>query len=136
MSVSREIKKQEAIKRLKALNIIDDAINQFEKDDIVMVSEPPFGGLYWLTDEEKEMVREFEEKHNALVYIVVRAFTNLGKMDSLLFVSDYEEDYESEMKDIEDGYVMSYTINHDMPYCADMGSIAVKPMFGGLLRRY
>ena len=136
MNVSREIKKQEAIKRLKALQIIDDAVEQFEKDDIVMVSEPPMGGLYWLNDEEKETVKDFEEKHNALVYIVVRAFTNLGKMDSLLFVSDYEEDYKADMQDIRDGYAMSYTINHDDPWCSDMGTIAVKPMFGGLVRRF
>ena len=136
MNISREIKKQEAIKRLKALNIIDDAIEQFERDDIVMVSEPPYGGLYWLNDEEKEMVKKFEEEYNALVYMVVRSFTNFGKMDSLLFVSDYDEEYEMEMEDITDGYVMTYTINHDMPMCSEMGSIVVKPMFGGLVRVY
>lgn len=136
MSIPREIKKQEAIKRLKALNIIGDAIEQFERDDIVMVSEPPYGGLYWLNDEEKEMVEKFEEEYNALVYMVVRSFTNFGKMDSLLFVSDYDEEYEMEMEDITDGYVMTYTINHDMPMCSEMGSIVVKPMFGGLVRVY
>lgn len=136
MNISREIKKQEAIKRLKALNIIDDAIEQFERDDIVMVSEPPYGGLYWLNDEEKEMVKKFEEEYNALVYMVVRSFTNFGKMDSLLFVSDYDEEYEMEMEDITDGYVMTYTINHDMPECSEMSSIVVKPMFGGLVRVY
>ena len=136
MKVTREMKKEEAIKRMKALKIIDDAIKQFEKDDIVMVSEPPMGGLYWLNDEEKEMVREFEEEYNALVYMVVRSFTNFGKMDSLLFVSDYDEEYEMEMEDIKDGYVMTYTVNYDAPWCSEMGSIVVKPMFGGLLRQY
>lgn len=134
MKVSREKKKEEAIKRLKALDIIDDAINQFKEDDIVMVSEPPMGGLYWLEDEEKEMVRKFEEENNALVYMVVRAFTQFGKMDSLLFVSDYDEEWEMDMEDIADGYVLSYTKNYDMPDCSEMGSIAVKKMFGGLLR--
>lgn len=134
MNVTIEKKKEEAIKRLKALDIIDDAINQFENDDIVMVSEPPMGGLYWLNDEEKEMVRKFEKEHNALVYMVVRAFTQFGKMDSLLFVGDYDEEYEMEMEDIKDRYVMSYTINYDMPDCSEFGSIVVKPIFGGLLR--
>lgn len=135
MKVTREMKKEEAIKRMKALDIINDAINQFKTDDIVMVSEY-MGALYWLNDEEKEMVRKFEDENDALVYMVVRSYTNFGKMDSLLFVSDYDEEWEMDHEDIKDGYVLSYTINHDMPYCSDMGSIGVKPMFGGLVRTF
>ena len=134
MNVTIEKKKEEAIKRLKALHIIDDAIKQFERDDIVMVSEPPFGALYWLDDEQKEIVKDFEEKYDALVYMVVRAFTQFGKMDSLLFVSKYSEEYEYEMYNIQEGCVGSYTINYDMPDCSEYGNIVVKPMFGGLLR--
>ena len=132
--ITREMKKEEAIKRMKALGIIDDAIKQFKNDDVVMVTEPPLGGLYWCSDEEKEMVRKFEEEHNALVYMVVRAFTQFGEMDSLLYVSDWQEEWEYENEDLRDGYAMSYTINHDMPDCSEFGSIAVKPMFGGLIR--
>ena len=132
--ITREMKKEEAIKRMKALGIINDAIEQFKNDDIVMVTEPPLGGLYWLTNEEKEMVREFEEEHDVLVYMVVRAFTQFGKMDSLLYVSDWQEEWKYENEDLKDGYAMSYTINHDMPDCSEFGSIAVKPMFGGLIR--
>lgn len=134
MNITREVKKQEAIKRLKALGIISNAIGQFKRDDIVMVSEPPMGGLYWLNDEEKEMVRQFEEENDALVYMVVRAFTNFGKMDALLFVSDYDEEWKIDNENIEDGIVMSYVINHDMPDCSEFSSIAVRPMFGGLVR--
>ena len=134
MKISREIKKQEALKRMKALGIINDAIKQFRDDDIVMVSEPPFGGLYWLEDHEKEMVRKFEEENDALVFMIVRAFTNFGKMDSLLFISDYDEEWEYDNEDIKDGYVLTYTINHDMPDCSEMGSIVVKSVGGGLVR--
>lgn len=134
MNITREIKKEEAIKRMKALDIIDDAMNQFKNEDIIMVSEPPFGALYWLDDEEKEMVEEFEEEYDALVYMVVRSFTNFGKMDSLLYVSDYEEEWEMDNADINDGYVMSYVINHDMPDCSEFGSIAIRSVCGGLLR--
>lgn len=132
--ITREMKKEEAVKRMKELNIIDDAIKQFKNDDVVMVTEPPMGGLYWLDDEEKEMLHKFEEEHDALVYMVVRAFTQFGKMDSLLYVSDWQEEWEYENEDLKDGYAMSYTINHDMPDCSEFGSIAVKPMFGGLIR--
>ena len=134
MKITREAKKEEAIKRLKALDISNDAVRQFEKDNIVMVSEPPFGGLYWLNDEEKQMVRKFEEEHDALVYMVVREFTGFGTMDSLLYVSDYEEEWEMDNVDLKDGYAMTYTINHNMTDCSEFGRIAVRPMFGGLVR--
>lgn len=134
MNITREMKKAEAIKRMKALGIIDGAISQFKNEDIVMVSEPPLGGLYWLNDEEKEMVRKFEEKNDALVYMVVRAFTQFGKMDSLLFISDYEDEWEMDNEDLKDGYVMTYTVNHDMPDCSEFGSIAIRSAGGGILR--
>ena len=134
MKISREMKKEEAIKRMKELGIISDAIRQFRDDDIVMVSEPPFGGLYWLDDSQKEMVKKFEEEYNVLVYMVVKSFTNFGEMDSLLYVSDYKEDWMMEHYDVEDRYISSYTINYDMPDCSEYGCIGVKPVGGGLVR--
>lgn len=134
MNISREEKKIEAIKRMKELDIFEDAIKQFQDDDVVMVSEPPAGALYWLDDEQKVMVAEFEEKYNALVYIVIRAYTNFGKCDSMLYVSDYQEEWEMDNDDVIDGYAMTYTVNHDAPECSEFGSIAIKKRFGGLIR--
>ena len=136
MNVSREIKKAEAIKRMKAMHIYADAIKQFKDDDVVMVSEPPLGGLFWLSDDEKKIVQDFEQEHDVLVYLVVRAYTNFGKMDSFLYVSNYEDEWQMEMDDIADGYVMTYTINHDMPDCSEFGSIAYKSVGGGVLRKF
>ena len=134
MNVSREIKKEEAIKRMRAMHIIPDAIKQFKNDDVVMVSEPPLGGLYWLNDEEKKMVHEFEQENNALVYLVVRSFTNIGKMDSIFYVSDYQDEWFMDNADIDEHYACVYVINHDMPYCSEFGMIAWKSIGGGILR--
>ena len=134
MKVSREIKKEEAIKRMRAMNIYSDAIKQFKNADIVMVSEPPLGGLFWLNDEEKEMVIKFEQENNALVYLVVRSFTNLGIMDNIFYVSDYQDEWEMDNADINENYACVYVINHDMPDCSEFGSIAWKSIGGGVLR--
>ena len=134
MNISRELKKEEALKRMKMLGIIDDAIRQFKDEDIVMVSEPPFGGLYWLNDDQKEIVRKFEETFDALVYMVVKSFTNFGEMDSLLFISKYDDEWEYERYSMEDGIVSTYTMNYDMPHCSEYGSIEVKSIGGGLVR--
>ena len=134
MKVSREIKKEEAIKRMKAMNIYSDAIKQFKNADIVMVSEPPLGGLFWLNDEEKEMVSKFEQENNALVYLVVRSFTNLGTMDNIFYVSDYHDEWEMDNADLNENYACVYVINHDMPDCSEFGTIAWKSVGGGVLR--
>ena len=134
MKVSREIKKVEAIKRMKAMNIYSDAIKQFKNADIVMVSEPPLGGLFWLNDEEKEMVSKFEQENNALVYLVVRSFTNLGIMDNIFYVSDYQDEWFMDNADIDEHYACVYVINYDMPDCSEFGTIAWKSVGGGVLR--
>ena len=134
MNVSREIKKVEAIKRMKAMNIYSDAIKQFKNADIVMVSEPPLGGLFWLNDEEKEMVSKFEQENNALVYLVVRSFTNLGIMDNIFYVSDYQDEWFMDNADLNENYACVYVINYDMPDCSEFGTIAWKSVGGGVLR--
>ena len=134
MSVSMEIKKEEALKRMKALGIISQTIQQFKKENLVSCSEPPFGANYWLDDEQKALVEQFEKEHNALVYFVVRSYTVFGKLDALLFISDYEEEWEMENMDIREGYVMSYVHNYDAPYCSEFGSIVVEERSGGLIR--
>ena len=136
MKVSREIKKEEAIKRMKAMNIYSDAIKQFKNADIVMVSEPPLGGLFWLNDEEKEMVSKFEQENNALVYLVVRSFTNLGTMDNIFYVSDYQDEWFMDNADLNENYACVYVINHDMPDCSEFGTIAWKSIGGGVLRAF
>lgn len=123
MNVSREEKKVEAVKRLKEIGVCQEVIRQLEEEDKVSVSEPPFGAFYWLNDEEKKTVREFEEKHDALVYVVIRSFTNIGKMDSLLFVSDYPEEWDMDMQDLKCNRALAYVINHDAPDCSEFGSI-------------
>lgn len=140
--ISREVKKAEAVKRMRMLGISNNTIGQFERDDVVMVSEPndvgfgAFGALYWLDDDDQKMVAEFEAENNALVYMVVRSFTNFGKMDALLYVSDYKDEWEMDNEDVQYMTPMSYVVNHDYPYCSEFGSISVVSAGGGLVRRF
>ena len=133
MNVSIEIKKQEAINRMKALGIFSETIKQF-KGGQVSYSEPHLGANYWLDEEQEKIVKEFEEEYNALVYFVIRSYTEFGKLDALLYVSDYEEEWEMDREDIQDGYAIAYVYNYDIPDFSEIGSIAVQGKFGGLVR--
>lgn len=133
MNIPIEKKKQEAINRMNALGIFPETIKQF-KGGMVSYSEPPLCANYWLDDDQKKIVKGFEEEHNALVYFVIRSYTEFGKMDSLLYVCDYEEEWEMDREDISAGYVMVYTYVYDAPYFSEIGSIAIQGRFGGLVR--
>lgn len=126
MNVSREEKKVEALGRMKAVGYWSQAREAFRRSNRVLVNEPPFGAVYEMEPDLAESVKEFEEKNNALVYAVVRAFTSFGKMDSYLFVGDYKEEWEYDREDLKDKIAMSYTVNYDMPDCSEFGSIGFR----------
>lgn len=135
MTVSVEEKKIEAIARMKQLGIFGPTIKQFDKEGYVSISEPPFGAYYWLEGEDLERVREFEKTHNALVFTAIRSFTNIGKMDSFLFVSDYPEEWDRDRALLKEGEVFAYVYNHDAPECSEMGAIGVAQTPAAGLRR-
>lgn len=133
MKVSKENKKKEALQRMKALGIYSESIKQFERG-MVSYSEPPMGANYWLDDEQKAIIKKFEEEYNALVYFGIRSYTEFGKLDSFLYVSDNEEEWFMDNADIQEGYAVAYVYNHDVPEYSEIGSIAVRERFGGLVR--
>lgn len=139
MKVSREIKKAEAINRMKELGLFAPCIKAFKNRDEVQLSEPT-GGLYEFRS-DKELtakVQEFEKENNALVYHVIHtpAMIDGEAMDmyNFLYVSDYQEEWEVDNADIKEGYVFAYVWNKTIDYFSELGSIAVKGMFGGLVR--
>lgn len=135
MTISREEKKIEALARMKSWGIYPPIVKQFEEDDQISESAPPLGACYWLDEEQMARVREFEERNNALVYHVIHSFTNIGEMESFLYVSDYPEEWEQDRADIKDGQQLVYVFNKDMPDCSEFGSIGVAITGAAGLRR-
>lgn len=126
MNVSIEKKKAEAVRRMRELGIYGPTIRQFKKQGLLSRSEPPLGAYFWVEGEELELVRDFEKSHNALVYSVIRSYTQFGVMDSYLYVSDYEEEWEVDRADLLNGEPLCYVYNKDMPDCSEFGCIGIK----------
>ena len=135
MNISREKKKMEAVARMKEWGIFEETIQQFEEEDLVSESRPPVGACFWLNEEQKKCVEQFEKSHDALVYHVIHSFTTIGEMENYLYVSDYEEEWEMEREDIQDGQQLVYVLNHSMPDCSEFGSIGVELTPAAGLRR-
>lgn len=132
----KQKQKAEAIKRMKMLKMLDNPIKDFENDDILSLSEGA-GYLYWLEEKDQKIVEEFNRKNeDALVYHVIKSFTNIGVLYSLLYVSSYEEEWEQDREDIEEGMALAYVYNADMPDCSEFGTIGIKPSIGGVVRTW
>lgn len=135
MKISRELKKEEALRRMAQMKYWGRAKEAFRRSNKVLVNEPPFGAVYDPEPELLETIEKFEAEHDALVYMVVRSFTSFGTMDSLLYVGDDEEEWELDRQDLDDKMVFTYTINYDDPDCSEFGSIGFKLGAGaGLVR--
>ena len=133
--ITRENKKEEAIKRMKVFGLFKPCIKAFEKYDEVQVTEPNCD-LYEFSDNEElnAKIKEFEEEYNALVYHVIHTYTQFGELYNFLYVSDYEEEWEYDNEDVKAGYTVAYVWNRSDEWCSEMGSIVVREFGGGLLR--
>lgn len=89
MNITIEYKKQKALELMKTLDIYKPYIKGFEKDNNVCFFEG-FGG-FWAYQEPELMakIKEFEGKHNCLVYAVTHEYLEFGECYDFLFISDY-----------------------------------------------
>ena len=127
--------KEQAIERMKKLGIMEQPIKEFEDEDKLNLSEVA-GYLYWLDDDEKEMVKKFEEENNALVYHIIKTNTNIGMLYNLLYVSEHVEEWDMDMDDLSEEQAFAYVLNKTMPDCSEFGTIGIKPSVGGLIRTW
>lgn len=126
MKVPQQEKKAEAIRRMKKWGLFPEVIAQFERHDRVNESTPPFGACFWVRPQQLERIREFEQKHNGLVYHVIHSYTDIGEMESYLYVNDYPEEWDIDNADIADGCQLAYVYNVSEPDLSELGSIGVK----------
>lgn len=125
MEKTKEAKMQEAVKRMKMMGVFPQTIEQFQQG-YVSISEPPFGAFYWADESQQELISKFEREHNAVVYVGILTYTSIGKMLSLLYVSDYPEEWKAEKECIEEGIATAYVYNYDAPDCSEIGDIGFK----------
>lgn len=135
MANLKERQKAEAVKRMKKLNIMEQAIEDFVSDDKLNLSEN-HGMLYWLNDNEQAIVDKFNKKFGDLVYHVIHEFTNIGELYCLLYVSQYEEEWKEDEQNLNEGQTYAYVVNKNSPDSVDIGAIGVKPMNGGVERTW
>lgn len=124
--------KAEAVKRMKKLRIWMTAIDEFRNEDKVNVSRSGF--LYWLNNDYKKLVSDFEKEYGGVVYHCIESNTEFGKLLSVLYVSCHPDEWSSDMQDLKEGCPLVYVFNLDCDYFSEFGSIGIRNRFGGLVR--
>ena len=126
--------KDEAIKRMKLLQLHPNVIKEFQDENKLNKSDYGKGILYWIKDEEQQLVNEFQKEHKGyLVYHIIKTETvDFGTVYDLLYVTPYEDEWSSEKEELKDNWIYSYTVTE----FAECGLIKVKCINGGLARVY
>lgn len=135
MKATKEQMKQEALFRMKLLNLHPNVVNEFQNEDKLNYSEGTLGILYWATDEMKQFVESFEKKTGYTVYhLIDNNSEEIGHMLTLLYISTEMEEWTYDRWDIQHGCLLAYVENMTYPDCSEFGSVGVRPANGGVVR--
>lgn len=129
--------KQEAIRRMNELGL-HDLVPDFEKGVVyqsVRLNRILNAVLQKPDDETSKLIHDFEAKHDCVVYHAQKTNTEVGELLSLLFVSNEEDLWESELEKEDDTfYTFSYVYNLAEPSFSEFGDIGIVPSMGGVTR--
>ena len=124
--------KEEALRIMKYLKMFPNVIREFKEENKLNKSETRNGILYWLSDEEQQLVNDFEQDNpNTLVYHIIKTNTvDFGVVYDLLYITEDQEDWALYKDYLKDNLVLAYTVTQ----FAESGLIKIKSVNGGLVR--
>lgn len=128
--------KEKALQLMKKLGIYKPYIEDFKKDGTVCFFERYAG--YWAFQEPDLMakIKEFESKHNAIVYAVTHEFTEFGECYDFLYVPSSKDEWDDILLETDTGdfYVCAYVWNKTNEMFSEFGDIVVRSAIGGIAR--
>ena len=130
--------KKECLRRMKILQLLDEGegscVEDFRLNGKAWKSEF-YGILYWLSEEEDKIVKDFEDKYKEFkikVYHCYRAIRPFGEIFYMLFCSNQVGENKEFDMDIKDNIIYCYAVNLTDPTCSEFGSCYIKPLNGGI----
>lgn len=129
----KELMREEALKRMKFLNMHENVISEFKREGKLNKTVTK-GILYWLSEEEMEMVKAWEEETGNVVFHVMENKFEFGHCYSFLYISKYQEEWEMDMELMKDNICYAYVKNVDDEICSEYGTVGILPIFGGVIR--
>lgn len=133
--ITRDKQRENAIIRMKMLDICPEAIEALEKHDQLAISVDGHVGFY-IKPEISKQIKEFEKKFNSYIYHCIYSTCEFGIMYNLLYISKYENEWLPEMMGLQNGISTAHVLNESHPERSESGLIRIQPSLGGLIRIY
>ena len=142
----RYLQIKQAIERLEILEkeylLHENVLKEFKEDGTIYYSENlggAFSGiLYWLENKNEyvEKVRKIEKERNIFVYHCILNHTIDGDLLTMLYVSEYQDEWDFEKNDLRNGCTDAYVCNLNRDIDSEFGSVQITCVNGGLVRVY
>lgn len=128
--------KLECIKRMELLKLNEEIIKHFEKDNTVRMSAPPYGSYYGIDEDIEKRIKEIENFYNVKVYHVVRKQEFNQINDYYLYVTEKDEFWEYDKKDISlYNCIVCCRYNLTNPLDIEMNAtLEIETLYNGCLR--
>ena len=98
--------KNEAIKRMKILQLKDEIIKEFKDTDTLYISN--LGEALEIADDEQmQFVKDIEQTKNILVYHLIHRTTQYQDTTYYLFVDNNKKEWKAEKKDLENQFTLA-----------------------------
>lgn len=109
--------------------------------------EPRFSDKLYMSDRyyirevkdgEMDLIRainNFEKNYNAYVYHIIYTKSNFGNLYSMLYVSNNNEEWKADRKDLQNKECYAYVYNKSDEVCSEIGLIGVEKADTNLLTR-
>ena len=126
--------RDKGLEMLRLLHVYVNVINDFKRKNKINRSEAPCGFLYWLSEEEQELLNNFEkENQDCLVYHVIKT-TN--KDFEIVYDLLYVTEDELYMKEAKENLTKNLVLSHTITQFTESGLIKTREVNGGLIREY
>lgn len=119
--------KQEAIKRLKLLQVPDDIVQDFAEEDRIVICTAPLGVYRNIIAEEIRQINHFEINYNTYVYLGIQTILDEENvLNNWFFVSDYKKEWPQEAHDLSTNATYAYVYNMAVPEYSEIGLVGFK----------
>ena len=125
--------KEEALSRLRLLEIDGIAIDNFDKKGKITCFDWPYNKKP-IPEEVLQKAKEIEEKYDITFYIATFNETMFFDMYSFLYVSSNESDWELDKEELRHGQTYAWVYNVAHPEMSEIGSIQISSKNGALIR--
>lgn len=108
MADIKKMMKAEAIKRMERMEMPEDVIKDFSRDGKVRMSEAN-GVTFFLYENLKKVVEEWEKETGSLVYHAIHSTTQIGEFLTVMYVSSYDKEWWMYWEDLDNDVQDTYT---------------------------